>query len=393
MGFFDGSDGMIVEDAADLVKYNGAVNSDGGSTNARNAKQLSLADMKVWNYKIQKCQAYKTEHGHLNIPLKDKTLGHFSDRMRHLYKRRLECNSKSSTAEQLTKIQKEKVAFMEGMGFAFDSQFDIHLQNLRKFKEQHGHTKVPIKYEPDRALGHWAELVRREHNKTNRGEGSAYLTADRLRKLATVGFAFTTVKQDPWEVTFEKFKQYKMEHGTDPLTSHEELGRWIQKQRHAYHQRREGTLKNIKPDVWDERESKLQEVGFVFLAGKKLSEEAKASAAAGRKLSWDDRLAAFVAWKERHGHPYVPTVTSGEDKHLGRWVAAQRMAYKAYLGTGKVSKYGKLTAEKALKLANAGFAFDAKHIQRTPKDVVATADADAGASGEESCEDELQEWL
>ena len=53
------------------------------------------------------------------------------------------------------------------------------------------------------------------------------------------------------------------------------------------------------------------------------------------------------------------------------------MAYKAYLarqqaGGGrdaatKKNKYGVLTADKALRLANAGFAFDASHIHKTPK--------------------------
>ncbi len=47
------------------------------------------------------------------------------------------------------------------------------------------------------------------------------------------------------------------------------------------------------------------------------------------------------------------------------------MAYK-YYQAGKVQNrtYGILTAEKALKLANAGFAFEASHIRRTPKDDV-----------------------
>jgi len=101
-----------------------------------------------------------------------------------------------------------------------------------------------------------------------------------------------------------------------------------------------------------------------------MSEEHRASMRAGLKKTFDDRLAEFVAWKEKHGHPYVPTVTPGEDKHLGRWVAKQRLAYKAFQGKEVSKKYGKLTAEQALKLSQAGFAFEASHIRRTPKDNV-----------------------
>lgn len=58
------------------------------------------------------------------------------------------------------------------------------------------------------------------------------------------------------------------------------------------------------------------------------------------------------------------------------------MAYRAFQDVGgggggessnkyKNSKYGVLTAERALKLANAGFAVDASHIYKTPKNEAA----------------------
>ena len=49
-----------------------------------------------------------------------------------------------------------------------------------------------------------------------------------------------------------------------------------------------------------------------------------------------------------------------------------------------------LTAEKALKLANAGFAFDASHIQRTPKNNandVAEVEVEAQEGEEQDVED------
>lgn len=88
---------------------------------------------------------------------------------------------------------------------------------------------IPIKYAPDKALGKWAEKIRRENNKMKRGETSDYLTADRLRKLVTVGFVFDQAKGEtlPWEERFEMLKAYRQEHGEDPKTSHEMLGRWV----------------------------------------------------------------------------------------------------------------------------------------------------------------------
>ena len=146
-------------------------------------------------------------------------------------------------------------------------------------------------------------------------------------------------------------------------------------------------MTNAKHKISDEREEKLRSIGFVFATKERVAYSQRVKSgikAAVPRVTWDGRLAEFVRWKERHGHPYVPTVTSGEDKALGRWVATQRMAYRAYK-EGKVSmKYGKLTAEKALALSNAGFAFDASHIQRTPKSGVGDGAAEAAEGAEEA---------
>lgn len=145
-------------------------------------------------------------------------------------------------------------------------------------------------------------------------------------------------------------------------------------QRRAYSQKKEGA-NNPKHKLSDEREEKLQSIGFVFETKERIaySQRVKAGYKAPPKVTWEGRLAEFVRWKERHGHPYVPTVTSGEDKGLGRWVAVQRMAYRAYKDDKAGVKYGKLTAEKALALSNAGFAFDASQIRRTPKSGIEAA--------------------
>ncbi|KAL7540895.1 hypothetical protein ACHAXR_010848 [Thalassiosira sp. AJA248-18] len=347
----------------------------------------------IWGWRHSELVQFKAENGHLNIHSNHKLHGVWVDRMRSLYKRdKVGVGKKKSKSQQqqhhqqpLSIVEKNKIQQLESLGFAFDRAFDVNLQKLAAFKATTGHCKVPIKWKSDRALGSWAEMVRREHNKSNRvGETSEYLTADRLRKLATVGFVFQVKpKEVPWETRFERLRQYREEHdGQDPPISHKELGSWMQKMRQYYNIKMDGNGK--KHYLTDEREEKLHSIGFVFQKGKRPDATELTLRQKGRKISWDDRLAEFVQWKERHGHPYVPTVTEGEEKQLGRWVAKQRQAYKAYQGGGSSavknkdckSKYGVLTAEKALKLANAGFAFDASHIHKTPKNNDNAVDAE-----------------
>lgn len=342
-------------------------NEEGGETTGQGtSNQKRSSTKRVWEYRVAQCRKFKAENGHLNITYRDKELGQFAARMRSLYNRRLEDN------DPLTQVEKEKVRYLEDLGFAFDGAFDVNLQNFKEYKQRTGESKVPRKYALEKTLGTWAAQVRQENNKLNRGEKSDYLTVDRLRKLAAAGFAFgeKVQRETPWEEYFDKLSAYRAEHAKDPPTSHPELGYWIVKQRSYYNKKVDGDPKHY---MTDEREEKLRSIGFVFQAGPRMSEEHKASMRAGMKKTFDDRVAEFVAWKEKHGHPYVPTVTTGEDKHLGRWVAKQRMAYKAFKGGDVNKRWGKLTAEQALKLSEAGFAFEASHIRRTPKDAVDVA--------------------
>ena len=358
-------------------------NNDGAGA----VQDTSTPNGRVWNWRLEQCRQYNEENGHLNIPKHDKVLGKWADRMCDLYNRRLVTGKKTKKTSLLpiSSAERVKVKELEKLGFAFDGTFDVHMQRLAAFKAEAGHTKVPLKYHLNRALGHWVEMIRREHNKANKGEQSDYLTVDRLRKLATIGFSFEARKADhgPWEGRFEQLRAYREEHGCDPPTSHKELGNWINSMRKYYNHKQDGK----KHHLTDEREEKLRSIGFVFQKGNRPSAAAKASIRSGQKKTFDDRLAEFARWKELHGHPYVPTVQEGEYKHLGRWVAKCRMAYKAYKKGVRNPKFGILTADQALKLANAGFAFDASHIHKTPKNNNPDVSA-AAAEEEEEEEDE-----
>ncbi|KAL7549870.1 hypothetical protein ACHAWF_013560 [Thalassiosira exigua] len=346
---FQGSNGTVSNRLEMLEELGFRFEPNGGSSTP------------MWDLRLEQCRRFKAEKGHLDILEKDREMSAWAKRMRGLYKKKAD-----GEWEHVSSIEKEKVRALEALGFAFDGVFDVNLLKLKEFKEREGHCKVPTRYKPDTILGHWAEMVRREHNKLNRGEKSKYLNLDRLRKLNNIGFVWRNKAAEdvPWETYFEQLRAYREEHGKDPSTSLVGLGRWVLQQRLYYNKKMDGAEKHHLPD---EREEKLRSIGFVFQAGPRPSAAAKANQRKNHKLTWDDRLAEFVRWKEKHGHPYVPTVSDGADKSLGSWVRKQRMAYRAYRRGQKNTQYGILNSERALKLVNAGFAFDASHIQRTPK--------------------------
>eukprot|EP00986_Skeletonema_menzelii_P000963 scaffold268_cov140-Skeletonema_menzelii.AAC.16 len=352
--------------------------AEGSSSTNLNNKRTKM----IWEYRIEQCRQFKAaNNGQMNIPDHDKVLGMFASRMRSLYKDRL------NGTRDLSDIEKEKVCILEGLGFCFDGNFDANLDKFREYKQRTGKSKVPSIFKPgegiDKELVGWARTVRYDNNRMNRGEKSQYLTSDRLRKLVRVGFDFgePPKKEAPWEEMFESLCIYRSEHGKDPPTSHEKLGYWVTKQRAAYLRKTEG---HTKHNMSDEREEKLRSIGFVFRAGRRPTEADKDRLRAGKQKSFDDKLAEFIAWKETHGHPYVPR-DGGEDHHLGKWVVRMRQAYKNYTGITEKKQYGTLTAEQALKLTQAGFAFDASH--RWTKSTVKKAGND-----QESEEQNEPEW-
>ena len=355
------------------IDFEFALDGEGDEAEGASSQQESSSPKrnsttkKVWEYRLAQCRQYKAEHGHMNmnITINAKELDTFVSRMRSLYKRRLEGD------KTLTEVEKKKVRDLEKIGFAFDGAFDASLHNFIEFKERTGNSRVPRLYPENQALASWATNCRKENRRLNRGEGSNYLTVDRLRKLTAVGFDFGEDKQGlTWEESFEILSEYRAEHGKDPTITHPDIGYWVSSQRLQYNRKKDGETKKIF--LTDEREEKLRSVGFEFNKGPRATKEARAKLRAAKKKNFDDRLADFIAWKEEHGHPYVPTaqIPTNDVKNLGRWVARMRIAYKAFKGEPMNKRWGILTAEQALKLTEAGFAFEAKHIKRTPKDKV-----------------------
>ena len=72
-------------------------------------------------------------------------------------------------------------------------------------------------------------------------------------------------------------------------------------------------------------------------------------AKSAERKTWEERFEDLLQYKEEHGTTRVPQSYPG----LGNWVHSQRVGYHLM----KKGRETHLTAEKAVKLAEAGFAF------------------------------------
>uniref|UniRef100_A0A7S1BMV1 Helicase-associated domain-containing protein n=1 Tax=Corethron hystrix TaxID=216773 RepID=A0A7S1BMV1_9STRA len=127
---------------------------------------LNLEKQKLltWEQRLDQFIQYKNTHSHANIPRKDPILGSWICNMRRLH--RLFMDGKKSPGLDEAKIRK-----LTELGFVFQvgerrvmdqtklKSWEERFQDLLKFKQRHGHTRVPQLYKDDRQLGNWVHKV------------------------------------------------------------------------------------------------------------------------------------------------------------------------------------------------------------------------------------------
>jgi len=74
-----------------------------------------------------------------------------------------------------------------------------HLDELRRFKQENGHCRVPQRYNPNRKLGGWVLYVRHQYRKHVSGQVST-MTRQRMEQLEEVGFDFEPRKGRPGQM-------------------------------------------------------------------------------------------------------------------------------------------------------------------------------------------------
>jgi flagellar biosynthesis GTPase FlhF len=156
-------------------------------------------------------------------------------------------------ARQRKREQEEQVPKARGK----QKTFDDRMEDLKRFKETHGHANVSIS--EDKSLGQFCNKTR--HTRKNPGNGKQ-LTAERIAALDALGFIWTTQEYvtrsfDEW---IHDLREYKKTHGHVNVNRHEDssLSRFCVDVRHSLKQaEKDGTRK-----LTEERIARLDDLGF-----------------------------------------------------------------------------------------------------------------------------------
>ncbi|HEY6169683.1 MAG TPA: helicase associated domain-containing protein, partial [Verrucomicrobiae bacterium] len=273
----------------------------------------NLSRREKWERRVAELLAFKERFGHTRVPAKwkeNKPLGHWVHVQREFRKKGM--------------ISAERIAQLDSIGFEWsdpgrlsltcethwEARWDQKFEQLREFKERHGHCEVPGGGSELRLLAKW---VQRQRGDRIRGA----LRPDRKDRLDALGFTWGSVNpslRNLWEDRFAELLAFKERFGHTRVPAKWEgnlgLGHWVSNQRQF---RRKGRLSAG-------RIARLDAIGFVWDFSRGLG---TSKAEVNQKL-WEQNLERFVQFKNRFGHDRVPT---GDPEHLplADWVRRQRL--------------------------------------------------------------------
>lgn len=149
-----------------------------------------------WETWLKELQIYKEQHGNVDVPLKYKpnmALGAFVSRQRTEY-RKLKQGMQSTLNDQ-------RIQDLEAIGFNWSvrvsrTPWEERLNELKKFKAEHGHTNVPSTYSKNQPLAYWVFKQRGQHrvymDNLTRGEKViCHITPERIAMLDDIGFEWS----------------------------------------------------------------------------------------------------------------------------------------------------------------------------------------------------------
>ncbi len=144
-----------------------------------NALGFSWTPADTWAQRIRELKAFKKEYGHCNVPFRypsNPVLANWVNFVRQVKKR--------------GRLAEDRIRQLDALGFSWARKprgvqvpWEQRINELKAFKKEHGHCRVPSRHWANPALGRWVANLR---GRKERGE----LTEERIRSLDALGYSW-----------------------------------------------------------------------------------------------------------------------------------------------------------------------------------------------------------
>ena len=164
---------------------------------------------KTFEQRIEDLRAYKEKHGHVKIRQReDKSLYNFCKHARQ---------ARSNPEKSNMVLNDDRIASLDALGFDWSAieraakiSFAQRVEDLRAYKEKHGHVKV--KKREDKSLHNFCRHMRQARNKPEKYNRT--LTVDGIASLDALGFNWSVTEQAKiFAKRIDDLRAYKEKHG------------------------------------------------------------------------------------------------------------------------------------------------------------------------------------
>ena len=158
-----------------------------------------------WVTKVRELMKFRDENGgRCDVPWSHPLLGGWVSTQRECFKKSkmsAERMSKlSMSAKSKLSMSAERITILDAIGFVWnasdkrggqqdDGRWNLQLEELKKYRKEHGDCLVPNRYNVNQKLGNWVDTQRKHYRLMKKGEKSQ-MTEERVEKLEAIGFVW-----------------------------------------------------------------------------------------------------------------------------------------------------------------------------------------------------------
>ena len=169
----------------------------------------------------------------------------------------LDAMSKSSSGSHSTKIRQYQ-----------SEQWDERFEELVQFINEHGHSLVPINWQPNIPLALWVKRQRQQYSLKYKDNKHSTLTDERQEALEKVGFGWES-RGIAWEEKYAELSDFHEVHGhctiAHYIPKNSPLAVWVKCQRRQFKLFGDNKKSSITP----ERVARLNRLGFDWFPRRK----------------------------------------------------------------------------------------------------------------------------
>jgi hypothetical protein len=163
-------------------------------------------------------------------------------------------------------MTQERIDLLNELGFVWNLREMAWYQQLNSFKsfrEEFGHSNVPVNCTKHRKLCMWVNVQRRQYVLMKRGERS--MDPARVKVLDSIGFCWdiSVAQCARWLLRFQVLKEFMDMHGHCVIPVNlPKLHLWVKLQRRLYRKYKKGKLSEEQCNISEKRISALDSIGF-----------------------------------------------------------------------------------------------------------------------------------